>query len=407
MRTKFSMILGFAAVTIASSQEFESPKIRGLRLYGISTASLPVAGLRTKPVTLEFDVLSEHPPDIELRFVHCDRDWTVTGTSFVNDDIRNRSRVSPSAVAAPTGVLGYTFHYSMKIPGYPLFDSFSYSGNYWYEMWDRESDELLARGKLFVTEDRLIPVMKVRNRHEPSEVNPYYQVHEVSVAFTVPPPDSAGTNVFDEQNFRTVDIYRNREIYRPRRVSADDDDQHTFVRGFATAEQEYILDNMEPGNEYRVLDLRSNDYYPQGKLLRSGGGADVSRFLTAVGRDNDGGSLIVSGTPYADYLEFRFELLWKTPGEEVYLVGDFNNWKPGPASLMRYEKDRYVADVLLRRGTYDYQYVLGSDWIILEGNSWGTTNNYTAFLYYRDPRFGGFDRLVGVARSKSPGGSPP
>jgi hypothetical protein len=68
----------------------------------------------------------------------------------------------------------------------------------------------------------------------------------------------------------------------------------------------------------------------------------------------------------------------------------------------------------IRRGVYDYQYVLGTvdpsgnvadqDWITLEGNDWRTISRYTAVVYYRDDRFGGFDRAIGMAVAKSPGG---
>lgn len=399
---------GLCAVLLFSTvqaQLFVSPKIRGWRAHGISEASLPIARLHSQPVTLEFDIVAADLPSLELRFFHCDRKWNVTGTSFINDDQRNRSKSELLAQAAPVGVSGYTFHYQVKIPEQPVFDRFLYSGNYIYELRDRRSDELLARDKMFVTEDRLIPGMKVVNRQEPNVASPYYQVHEISVSLMVPPPDTTRSETFELPYFSTVDVYKNREISRPWRISSDDDDPHTFVRGWGTRDLVFVLDNMEPGSEYRVLDLRDVDFYPQGKRLRPRDGADVSRFLAKVPLDHNGSSSIVSGTTYSDYLDFRFELLWKTPGEAVYVTGDFNGWNLGPASLMQYEGDRYILSTSLRRGVYDYQYVRGEDWIVLEGNDWKTTNNFTAMVYYHDPRFGGFDRLVGVARGRSPGTS--
>jgi hypothetical protein len=77
---------------------------------------------------------------------------------------------------------------------------------------------------------------------------------------------------------------------------------------------------------------------------------------------------------------------------------------------MEYEDDlqRYVFSTSLRRGAYDYQYVVGDgDWISLEGNDWRTVNLYTALVYYRDDRFGGFDRILGFVQRLGPGGSVP
>ena len=80
---------------------------------------------------------------------------------------------------------------------------------------------------------------------------------------------------------------------------------------------------------------------------------------------------------------------------------------------MRDDAERaYVVKKLLRRGIYDYQYVTGvwdsrmeqvvnQDWLVLEGNDWRTTNTYTVFVYYNDPRFGGFDRIAGYGRAQS------
>ena len=400
MKNLLIMVLGITVS--ASGQDFVSSQVRGFRAYGLTEASLPVSGLRTKPVTLEFDIVSSDLPALQLRFVHCDRDWNPTPTSFVNDEILNRSKSDFTAEESPNGVRGYTFHYKMRIPGYPHFDGFQYSGNYLYQLWDRENEEMLVQGKFFVTEDRIAPRMRISNRQEPSATSPYNQVHEIRVGFSVPPPDSTGARVFDAPYFSAVDVYKNREMDRRRRASTDDQDPHTFIEGFGTERLEFVIDDVQPGSEYRSLDLRNNDFYPQGRQLRPRGGADLSRFLGKTSPDNNGGSSIVRGTIYADYLDFQFELLWKTEEESpIYLVGDFNGWKSGPSSLMSLEGDRFVWKTALRRGKYDYQYVIGEDWVILEGNDWGTTNTYTAMLYYRDPRFGGFDRLVGAVSGTS------
>ena len=57
----------------------------------------------------------------------------------------------------------------------------------------------------------------------------------------------------------------------------------------------------------------------------------------------------------------------------------------------------------LKRGVYDYQYVTGyvqdgkvegQNWTFLEGNDWGATNTYYVFVYYNDPNYGGYDRII-------------
>ena len=61
----------------------------------------------------------------------------------------------------------------------------------------------------------------------------------------------------------------------------------------------------------------------------------------------------------------------------------------------------------LKRGVYDYQYVVvngeysdvtNQDWYVLEGNDWQTTNDYNIFLWYRDLEYGGYDRIIGYSK---------
>jgi len=90
------------------------------------------------------------------------------------------------------------------------------------------------------------------------------------------------------------------------------------------------------------------------------------------------------------------------------VVGDFNGWRLSPECLMTYSDDsrRYIWQTSIRRGAYDYQYVVGpNDWISLEGNDWRTVNVYSALIYYRDSRYGGFDRIIGFIQQLSPGGN--
>ena len=404
-----SKIVGAAVlifVSVAAGQQTFSSRIRGLRVYGATEASLPVASPAGQPVTIEFDVVDPQAPDLQLTFFHCDKDWNVTENVFVNDLQRNMTRAELPFVAAPANVQGYTFHYTIKVPDPVLYERFPYSGNYVFELRERGKDQILARGRFFVVENMVRPTMSVANRQEPSLPSPYYQMNRISVRFTVPEPDSTERMVMMGPLFSTVDVYRNKEVYRPHRIDTDDMDPHTFVNGLATRRLEFIIDNVEPGNNYRVLDLRNIDFYPQDRMLRSHTGADASRFLGKPGPGVGGGSSIVREGRYAEYLDYTFELLWPAAEQSpVYVVGDFNGWRPSAENTMTFERDRYVWKTSLRRGVYDYQYVCGDDWVVFEGNQWSVSSVYTAFVYYHDQRFGGFDRIAGIARGRGPGGT--
>jgi hypothetical protein len=124
--------------------------------------------------------------------------------------------------------------------------------------------------------------------------------------------------------------------------------------------------------------------------------------------DQNGSASLVDGSQYADYVQYQFEIARPdgADNENIIVVGDFNNWHVDPAWQLKYDPEtrHYLLRAWLRRGAYDYQYVLnGNDWMTLEGNDWRTVSVYTALLYYHDTQYGGYDRILLCAQTKSSG----
>ncbi len=403
-RVVFCLVL---LVQLTSAQDILSDRIMGLRVYGSFQAGLPVARLSSNPVTIEFDMKESEPPDVQFRVLHCDRDWNVTQNGFVNDDMLNRSKEPLRYAVAPDGVRFYRYHYAVKVPGIAGIDRFEHSGNYIFEILDEQRKNVLARGRFFVVEQALKLSMEISNRSLPSVTSPFNQVNKIEVGFVIPAPEEVNREVYFPLNLRTVDIYRNRQLYNSWRVDADDRNPNTYVDGFGTTKLQFVVDNVTPGNSYRRIDITNVTDYPEGRLLKAASGADIIRFQLPPRGDNHGVSSLTLGSRYADYVPFRFELAMEDRRyEEVYVVGDFNGWKPSAECLMTYDPatERYFWEASIRRGIYDYQYVVGNDdWIALEGNDWRTSNIYSAFVYYREDRLGGYDRILGFVQRTSAG----
>jgi len=400
----------------AVSQEILSDRIKGLRVVSELRAGFPAVIPGSKGIAVEFDTDDVHPADFRIRYFHCDRRWNKTGTSFINDEARNTTRMPLQYEQAPAGVQRYRWRYTAQMPGHFDIQRFSFSGNYVFEIWEDGGALPLASGRFLVSEGVVSLAMRVVNRQIPSKENPFNKAHRVDVQFTIPEtvqrPTPFSGNGFDagagQQEFlipmfvSTVDVYKNRELYRYERIDANERTPETFVDGLGTRRVRFSIDNILPGNEYRRLNTRNIDHYPPGGTLRIRGGADVSRMLFRSPSDRNGLSSLVQGDRYADYLSIQFEYLdeARDPDDQMYVVGDFNGWKTGPSSLMSYDDalGRFVWTASLRRGEYDYQYVLADDWIALEGNDWRTVNVYSAVVYYRDERYGGFDRILGFVQ---------
>ncbi|MCI0707038.1 MAG: DUF5103 domain-containing protein [Ignavibacteriae bacterium] len=409
----------------AVGQEILSERIKGLRVTGDMRAGVPVVVQGSKSITIEFDSNDEYPADFRIKFYHCDKNWQRTVSSFVNDDIRNMTKSPLPYDRAPAGTQHYQWHYTVRLPGHGEVQTFEYSGNYVFEIWDENREQVLARGRFFVAERTIAAAMRIANRRDPSTDHPRYMVNQVDVQFSIPEfitrtgrkedaqpsPNGQEQEVMLPLFFTTVDVYKNREISRRNRIDINDRSSSTFVEGIGTRRLKFTAYNVQPGNEYRRLDLRNVSHYPAGTVLRQREGADISRMLFKAPRDNNGLSTLTRGDRYADYVQVQFEYLVepKDSGDRIYVVGDFNGWQANDSSMMTYDAGtkRFILITWLRRGLYDYQYILNDDWIALEGNDWRTINVYSAFIYYNDDRYGGFDRIVGFVQGQSSGQNAP
>jgi len=404
------ILLIFALYVSCSAQRIYSERIKSIRINGTAKANFPIVLLDSDPVTISFDVNETTPTNYRAKIFHCDKDWNVTQSSFINDEFRNYSTSQIPFEMFSSGIKYYRRTYSFKIPGIKGLERLQQSGNYKIELWDADRNELLADGKIFGVEKIEDSVLTIFNRYLQSEISPQNQVNKAVLFFALPTPRMYDANPLYANFVKTVDIYRNRELETPHRIDTDNRNSNTFIDGIGTNNLKFMIDNLQPGNEYRRIDLSDADLFPPYEILRRRDGADISRWQWQGAEDQNGTSALVTGNPYADYVQFQFELGLpeENTNEKIYVVGDFNGWKVDEKWRLQYDDTikHYKLLTWLRRGAYDYQYVLnGNDWITLEGNDWRTVNVFTALVYYHDVRFGGFDRILLAAQKESPGGT--
>lgn len=415
-------ILFFCSLSASKlfSQIIYSERIKGIRVEGNAEAKFPVVLLEAQPLTIYFDVDNAYPENFFVKLVHCDRDWNVTRSAFINDEFRNYSRTQIPYEKAPIGVLNYSWTYSLRIPnpspsavpGMIDFASLKYSGNYKFEIWDNNKKELLGEGKFFAAERISDSGIAIYNRYLPSENSPINQVNKLTLSFNILELSKNNDLPLIPNLIKTVYIFKNRQIELPHKIEIEDDNPNTYIEGWGTRKLKFVIDNLLPGNSYRRLDISSIDFYPPNKILKRRDGVDLSRWMQIGSDDYNGSSTLIHGNRYADYVQFQFELVRpeENTNDVIYVVGDFNNWKIDEKWRLKYNPNNKHYELLasLRRGAYDYQYVFnGNDWIALEGNDWRTKNVYTALLYYHDTSLGGYDRILLATQKKSLGGIKP
>lgn len=110
----------------------------------------------------------------------------------------------------------------------------------------------------------------------------------------------------------------------------------------------------------------------------------------------------------ADYSWVYFSLESDPVDKEIYVLGGFNNFKPGKENQMQYDaaNKKYVAKIFLKQGFYNYilatKETNGSlNFGEVNGNFWQTENLYQAFLYYA-PFGRNYDGLMGYGEFRTP-----
>ncbi|MGE5315748.1 MAG: type IX secretion system plug protein domain-containing protein [Acidobacteriota bacterium] len=396
-------------------------EIFGLRVFANNDEYLPpVLAMKSDYLTIEFDVATPVPNNYQIIFQHASKEWEPDENAFLNSPLRDRSVRPLSYTASPGGVRSYTFHFRNSFPDPDGMVQFPYSGNYLFRIVNRDDEKkTLAEGRFIVAEKTLPLTFRLANRYYPGDVAPMNQRLYAAVDMNADSlVGAAPDDRIMHQFLKSVYIFQNWNITRPFRIDVDDRDPDTFVENFMLPNKRFWIRSIPAGNEYRRLDLSSVKLYPNGQTVRLVDGPDQSRMLWQGKNDANGAAKVRPFTGInSEYLDVEFRLrLASRPQKDIFLVGAMTGWEVLPEYKLKYDEATglYTLRASIRRGVYDYQYVLGAidasgsvgdqDWIALEGNDWRTISRYIAVAYYRDQRFGGFDRAIGMAVAKSPGG---
>ena len=194
--------------------------------------------------------------------------------------------------------------------------------------------------------------------------------------------------------------------------------QPTYIRGNQLVYEDLSINDFPGGNEFRHFDTRSlrlnsdrvsHIYHDSTYTVVLLGDPVRNTPNYSFNYDNNGSFFILNsdGTDPkrdAEYTHVYFSLAAnKTPAEgSVYIVGKFNNYTLDNRSKMDFEsiKGRFMTDLYLKQGVYDYQYVWVDhksdkpDDILLEGTYFETENDYQVLVYYR-PFSARWTELVG------------
>lgn len=381
--------------------------IRTVRLHRVDQEmSFPIIHRgQGEQLRLTFDDLDGDVKVYRYTVVHCDATWNLSDlwpsdyiTGFTDDAIDNY-RFSFNTLQPYT-------HYTLDFPNANF--RFSLPGNYLLIVYPANDSENVAFTRRFSVLDSRVNIEgSVRM---PSATPDRRKMHEVG--FTVSSPQ-----------FRIVDPFRNLKV-EVRQNNRWDNALHLQPYQIMGDVLDYrYMDGSNAFyavNEFRPLDLRSVRQLAKGvrDIEREANAyhvylwPDQRRTFAAYIHELDlnGRYQILAddvfdpslGSEYV-YVHFTLPIETPIPNAGVYITGQLADWQFRDDNRMEYNMQRsaYEATMLLKQGFYNYHYTLlpageaSGDTGFFEGNHADTGNEYTIYVYYREPGKR-YDSLIGI-----------
>ncbi len=358
-------------------------------------------------LTIEFDIAAQAEPNLVIEFKFCDLNWQPYNNAFLYNQGRNTSQTLWFDNIKIPGS-GANFHYKGSFPSFDV--TFPFPGKWAFYIRDSiYRDKVYAVGYFYVVQNPLPFKGHINKEVLEGEISTPVELNRVySIGADIVLPDSLAP-----ANLMGIEIVENRKMFSPYQAGKNNsgfsvystDGGHRF---------NFTARNVRPGNGYRHLDLRDKAKYNFPETNAQFDGIEYSTFYNRRQQDLAGGELIENFRyEYAQYLKVKFR--FRPPEntyKKVFLTGSFTNWAVLPQNELKNDNGLYTLDVELKRGEYDYQYVLADlidgqvtniDWYTLEGNFWETDNDYHIFLYYFTPEYGGYNKIIGYKKLRSGG----
>lgn len=358
-------------------------------------------------LVISFDELAEDRRYMRYSLEHCDAAWRPEGlapSEFL--DSFNEGTVDDYDYSQATTV--HYVHYRIVIPNDQV--RITAPGNYLLRVYDEQDpEETLLQVRFGVVDPRVSIGLEATSRTD-IDTNEAHQQLGIRLGI-----DKAG--IEDPFTDLRVTVTQNG---RP-------DTERLLVTPTRTGGGEVFYEHLRElifpaGNEYRRFETVST-YYPgmhvawidpDAPVCNMGLDEDLPRTAYIYDQTQNGRYKIRTtdlddSDRMADYILTHFTLRAprRTDGT-YYIEGDLTDRRHDPRARMTYDPviGAYTASLLLKQGSYNYQYIFVPDGASrgltgpAEGDHYQTANEYTVRVYHR-PKGTRYDRLVGVSTIKS------
>ena len=398
------LILSFIFCVKLYSQDFE---VKSLNVYtSDNQTALPVV-TKDNRLVIEFDVQGDFIPNMNIVFRFCDRGWMPTKNLFLLNSQYSTAYFLDFEELPITVIDDARYHHKSVYPDDRDQVSFPFSGKWRFYVTDTQDSSIVyASGKFFVIQNDVELGVKVKR--DELEDKSYWPIElaktfNVTTGFYLPAE-------FHPAFVDKIEIIDDQRIYYPIDVDRNTNTLFRYYKWDADRNFIFTARDIPAGNEFRQVDIRDYRKFVGKDLNAQFDGLEYSRFfLKTYYQDLNGGKIYMDyKDQYATYHNVKFSI--RPPDDvngDIFLVGAFNDWKLSTEYKMNESGGVYSITIPLKRGIYDYQYVVADmnddqivnpDWLVLEGNTWQNTKEYDIFLYYNEQDKGGYERIIGYKR---------
>lgn len=355
-------------------------------------------------IEINFDALQHAPGWFAYTITHCNADWTPSSISS-SEYLEGFENLYVDDFANSLNTTKFYTNYHLYLPNEDV--KFNLSGNYVVKIFNENAPkDILLTACFSIVESKVDISAHVRNYMDTISDKILHQVN-----FIVNHPDYEVTSV---QTAIKASVFQNQRrdnaVFNiapasttPERISYQQMASLTFNPGNEYRRMEF-LNNKEKG--MRVSNISFKRPYHYITLM-----TDHSRSTRPYINDSDlNGNFIIRNTEVedpdteADYDNVHFTLHCDSmPGGNIYLNGTaFNNtFNDQNQMIYNAETGTYEKSVILKQGTYNYQYLFVPDGkskgetFPIEGDFSDSENKYLIMVYHR-PEGVQYDRLIGV-----------
>jgi len=372
--------------------------------------SAPVIKLKTEEkLKLSFDDFSENTKNYKYTIIHCSANWTPSDL-LPTDYIDGFTDDNITSYQYSLNTIQKYIHYDLVFPTENL--RITKSGNYIIKVYIEGNPENPVITRRFMVTNPLVTITTTIKRATVLEARDAKQ----EIDFTINSGAYSVENAFSNLTIVLMQNDRFDNIINTLKPQ--------YVRG-----NELVYDFEEGntftgGSEFRKFDMKSIKYLAlhikkiifdtayQVYLL-----PDAKRQFMVYNSDKDiNGKRFIKtedGTnsdTEAEYAYVHFTLPYDAPtiDGDVYVFGSLTDWSFPKEAKMKYDYNEraYKASLYLKQGYYNYEYVFlktgekAADESFIEGSHWETENDYSIYVYYRQPGTL-YDQLIGSTKVNS------